>query len=392
MRSADGGGQIEQAGDRQPVVDDHVGAGRAPRPPAPSSGRDRRGRHPPDRRSPQQPRQPPGARFRHLGSGRVNGRSRCRTIARRRRVGWQDAAMTVAGAEPRSPRAERARASIAEALLSLHRRGRPPADGQPDRRAGRHLAAADLPPLRRPRVALPGGVAHPAQAAARALRARCRPTCPSTSGWPPSSTSGPASTSGRRPVRRSAMINEHGSRTLQRGPLVGHDRRAPRVRRRRSPPRSTEIPDDRARGHARRAGHGRGLAGLGRAARLGSHDRAGHRGHGPRHHRAAPGPPHLMPATAGPGRAAHPHRGGRAARRALHDGLPLPAHRPPRRHQARHRVAGRARPTWPGFEARAGSAARPGASPGRPPDRRAAARLRSLAPAHRLGRPGRGAA
>ena len=135
------------------------------------------------------------------------------------------------------------------------------------------------------------------------------------------------------------MINEHGSRTLQEARSWGTAAAQPRVP---EDLRHRDRPDPRrpAGGHPRRAGDGRGLAGLGRAAHLRTHgieEATAALTHA--HHRAAPGPTHLMPAPRGSARAPHPHRGGRAAGRALHDGLPLPAHRAARGHQARHRVA-----------------------------------------------------
>ena len=122
--------------------------------------------------------------------------------------------MSVAGAEPRSPRAERARASIAEALLSLIDEG----DLQPTanriaERAGislrliyhhfgdleslyREASRLQLKRLLERFVPVPPDLPYDERLAAFVdQRARLYE-------W-------------QTPVRRSAMINEHGSRTLQ---------------------------------------------------------------------------------------------------------------------------------------------------------------------------------
>ena len=198
MRSAAGRGQIEQAGDRQPVVDDdvgpaeHLGPAHGQQPGITGSGTHQVDGH---RSSLGMPPGPPIPRCSGRGVTVGHGANDCTADATRVARCSHDQSPAPS---PRSPRAERARASIAEALLSLHRRGRPPADGQPHRRASRHLAAADLPPLRRPRIALPGGLAHPAQAPARAVRPGATRPALRRATHRVRRAAGPASTSGRR--------------------------------------------------------------------------------------------------------------------------------------------------------------------------------------------------
>ena len=92
------------------------------------------------------------------------------------------------------------------------------------------------------------------------------------------------------------MINEHGSADAAAGPLVGHGRRPTLEFEKMFATEIAEIPDDRARRSTLDAlAMVDRLAGWDELRTSGRTVERGHRRAGPRHHRAAPGPPHLMP-------------------------------------------------------------------------------------------------